>query len=374
MAFLSVWQWSWRHLALKHLLVLALATEAIVLLVNLLFNPSIAFLVLFGLANGLYNCFFWMTQRSLFLQRVDSSDSGRQYGNFQIFVTLFLKAGILIGGLLMERDGYVLLIIGSLIIITISAIWFLSCDDLQTTAATKQLTQMDEVSGEVFSESHREPSHHTLGDTCADAPPAQTAALSPTVTVIDALQYRDRHRSRRIFVIDGLFLFLESHFWTLSLFWVTDQNFTQLGLTIIVLGALFGLAFFVAKNTIDRIPGNSVFTIAVLLYALSWFLRVPIGPALSTEWLYLLIILISFFSSFFRLTFNKRFYDVAAVAGDQQYLVIKSYVTQLAVFVCFLAIAVASVVIDDDARVLQLVYLVAGFGALVYGYYRYLID
>ncbi len=112
------------------MLVIALITEATVLLVNLQFSQSIAFILVFGVANGLYNCFFWMTQRSLFLQRVDSSDSGRQYGNFQIFVTLFLKAGILIGGLLMERDGYVLLIIGSLVIITLTAVWFLTRTDL----------------------------------------------------------------------------------------------------------------------------------------------------------------------------------------------------------------------------------------------------
>ncbi len=167
---------------------------------------------------------------------------------------------------------------------------------------------------------------------------------------------------------------MESHFWTLSLFWVTDQNFTRLSITIILLGALFGVAFFIAKNTIDKVAGNSIFKIAVMLYAISWLLRVPVGPTLSEEWLYLLIILISFFSSFFRLTFNKRFYDVAAVAGNQRYLVIKSYVTQLTVFIIFLGIALLSVALGDDTRVLQVVYLLAGFTALVYGYYRYLID
>jgi len=63
-----------------------------------------------GLANGLYNAFFWTTQRSLFLQQLGANDTGKQYGNFQIFVTVFLKIGILLGGLLLDFGGFIWLL------------------------------------------------------------------------------------------------------------------------------------------------------------------------------------------------------------------------------------------------------------------------
>lgn len=278
-----------------------------------------------GIANGLYNAFFWTTQRTLFLKQLGNNDTGKQYGNFQIFVTLFLKAGILMGGLLLEKGGFVWLLALS------AGIGFAASSYLASKARTGSLHQ------------------------------------SGRITAASSLCYKDSRGSQSVFIVDGLFLYLESHFWTLSLFLVVREDYTRLGVAVVLLALVFAALFFLIKNRIDQLAVERVYRVAVFLYAASWLLRFTLDDQTEGANLIVALIMITFFSSFFRLAFNKRFFDVARNEGAVQYLLIKSYSSQFWLGVGFLAIATALFTLPvADELALQFVYLPAAILSLTY--------
>ncbi len=282
-----------------------------------------------GFANGLYNAFFWTTQRTLFLQMLGDNDTGKQYGNFQIFVTLFLKAGILLGGFLLDTGGFV---------------WLLALSAGISFSASTWL---------------------------AGAAPEQPNTNHPPVTLRRSLQHRDDQGSRETFMTDGIFLYLESHFWTLSLFLLVREDYSRLGVTVVVLALVFGVAFYLMKNRIDQLPVERVYRAAVWLYAASWLLRFTLNETSDGSSMLVALIVITFCSSFFRLAFNKRFFDVARKKGAVEYLLIKSYSSQSCLGVTFLSLGLLLVAIPTgDVPVLQYLYLPAAALSLVYLRYR----
>lgn len=300
--------------------------------------PDPLLLFFLAAANGAYNCFFWTTQRCLFIDRATPTTTGRQYGNLQIVVTVALKVGILAGGLLLEHQGMLAVLGISALLSLVSSLWFL-----------------------------RDRSHQLLYPDFR------------LTTRFDILHCNDGHGSRRIFLIDGLFLYLESHFWTLSLFILSRENFTRFGLTVIALAIGFAVLFYLVKNTIDRFAGENLFRWAVVLYAIGWAIRplldMPHSDSVGSEqmdtpYLAALLVIITFCTSFFRLVFNKRFFDIAAASTGKRYLVVKSYVTQLAVFGIFAAMAIASAIINNPMASLNGFYLVAALTSLLYLTYR----
>jgi len=307
--------------------------EVALLFVVLLFSAeSLAHdlvpVILLGLATGFYNCLFWMTQRTLFLELITNQDTGRQYGNFQIFVGIFLKGGIFVGGVLLEHFGF-----EWIFVLTVAAVILISI-------ILKRL------------EFH-----------------SYTPATASPVSFDQLRRFRDEHRSKTIFYIDGLFLFLESHFWTVSLFMLTNQDFARLGIIVIGLALVFAVAFFIAKNTSDSYTGSKVYRVATVLYSISWLLRAAADGDQSLQTLFLLLLLITFFSSFFRLSFNKRFYDVAMANQPRSYLIIKSYYTQCCVAIIFFGIATAAAIINNDAITLPLIYGISALISLIYLFY-----
>jgi len=292
-AALTAWQTVARKYSLKHLLGLSFLFEVLLVASVFVAENNVQSLLLIGVLNGVYNGFFWTTQRTQFLQLLGENDSGKRYGNFQIFVTVFLKIGILVGGWLLNLGGLPWLLGLSALVGAASSLWFY----LRTENAPLY-----------------------------DAPRVQLAK---------ALAFDDEHRSRPVFFADGLFLFLESHFWTLSLFMLADENFARLGIIVVVLAALFALLFYLIKNTIDKFAVSLIFKLAVILYSLSWFARVFVSNELAQTTLLLLLILITFCSSFFRLAFNKRFFDIAQAGTGVRYLLVKSYQSQLVLGVIF---------------------------------------
>ncbi len=294
------------------------------------YATNLWFILILGFTNGIYNSFFWTTQRALFLDLISTRTSGRQYGNFQIFVGVFLKGGIFLGGILLEHMGFP---------------WVFITTTCLVVAITAYLL--------------RKPMQCLSLDT---QKPVSLATLK---------SFRDQYRSRTVFICDGLFLFLESHFWTISLFLLTNQDFARLSIIVIGLAVMFAVLFFIAKNTIDRLMGKRLFAIAVGLYALSWILRAIIDPSLSIQWLFVWLSLITFFSSFFRLSFNKRFYDLALETTNREYLLIKSYYTQCSVVLIFSVLALLAALIGDDGRTLSVVYTGAAVLALAYGRYQH---
>ncbi len=328
-AALSSWQRISKAVSLRTLMCLTFALEC-VLVVSVFFaeTSGVAILIL-GIANGLYNAFFWTTQRTLFLQLLGQNDTGKRYGNFQIFVTVFLKVGILIGGWLLDTGGLPWLLGLSIIVAGVSSWWF-----------------------------YRHAQHQALHQT-------------PSVSLVHALRYQDKHRSRTVFITDGFFLFLESHYWTLSLFVLADENFARLGVIVVVLALLFGLMFFLIKNTIDTIAVSKVYSVAVALYALSWALRCFVSDEMGSSLLLTVLLVITFCSSFFRLAFNKRFFDIAQSSKGISYLIIKSYQSQFFIGCGFIATAcLLTITGNTGVGSLTPVYAIASMGSFVYLLYR----
>lgn len=326
---LHLWQIASKQLNLGALLSLTFALECL-LVASAFFASNAFFIVLaLGICNGFYNCFFWTTQRTLFLQLLGENDAGKRYGNFQIFVTVFLKIGILIGGWLLSAGGLPWLLAASVVISAFSSWWF-------------------------WQKASKKPLHQ-----------------STHVHFFAALRYNDKHRSRPVFVADGFFLFLESHYWTLSLFLLANENFARLGVIVVVLALLFAALFYLIKNSIDTLAVSVVYRFAVILYALSWVLRCFVDNELSSILLLLLLLSITFCSSFFRLAFNKRFFDIAQANSGISYLVIKSYQSQFILGIGFMLIALLLQFNGQtSAASLTPLYAVFALGSLSYWLYR----
>ena len=278
---------------------LTLAME-IVLLFNVhIIEMDRATMLLLGGSYGLYNCFYWTTQRALFFDLIDLESSGRKYGNFQLFVGASLQVGIVIGGFLLEKTNFIYLL-GTSSAIALIGFFILSRRPLLYPAT---LTQ-----------------HSSL-------------------TYRQIIQFKDTDHSRYIFSIDGLFLFAESFFWVITLFLMVQMSYQKLGFMVLSLAVMFGIIWIILKNTIDRLGRNIVYRWAVVLYAGSWFLRALTGANLSLEVWYLLLVVITFCTTFFRLAMNKRFYDLAKLTLSHDYLILKSYYSQFFIAVGFALLA-----------------------------------
>jgi hypothetical protein len=292
-------------------------------------NDIIVAVLIIGIANGAYNAFFWTTQRSLFLQQLGNNDTGKQYGNFQIFVTVFLKIGILLGGLLLDFGGF---------------LWLLALSAGVGFATTTYLNK------KAYSSVNYQVSR---------------------IKLQQSLQYKDKHGSQQVFAIDGVFLYLESHFWTLSLFLIVREDYSRLGVAVVVLAVAFAVLFYLIKNRIDQLAVEQVYKTAVWLYAASWLLRFTLDDNSQGAGYLIALVLITFCSSFFRLAFNKRFFDVARKTGTLDYLLLKSYSSQtyLGLFYLILgaSLALASI---DHLQTLQYTYLGAAILSFAYLKYR----
>lgn len=295
-------------------------------------GTSVALLV--GTVNGVYNAFFWTTQRALFSALGDGGDTGRRYGTLQIVVAVFLKAGILAGGALLEAGGI---------------LWIVALSALVGLVAGEWLAR----------EAGGAPLHRM--------PPRRWRA---------SLGFRDRSGSAGVFAIDGPFLYLESHFWTLSLFLLVREDHARLGIVVVALAIGFSLLFLAIRSRIDRSAVDTVYRTGVVLYALSWLARPLAGDGGVGGATLALLLAVTFCASLFRLAFNKRFFDLArhadeATGGAIGYLVIKSHVSQLAIGVVFVPLAVTlHLSAPDPAAALTALYLAAAPLSLLYLRYR----
>lgn len=294
--------------------------------------PTYLGAIFLGLISGSYNAWFWTTQRTLFLDMTENTNTGRQYGNFQIFVTVFLKVGILIGGLLLDSDQGRWGLIGLTACVCVGmCFWY-------------QVVLRDE----------RLPINQ-----------------ESKVSLLSSFRYRDGCRSFPVFIIDGIFLFLESHFWLLSLFLVVQEDFSSLGITVVALALFFAVTFWLLKNTIDSFTGNSVYIAATGLYALSWLIRSYVDADMSGSTVLISLMMITLCSSFFRLAFNKRFFDLARSHNGTHYLLIKSYLSQCVLAALFGLLAL--ILINTSGTVTSsfaLIYLAAAVLSLGYAMYR----
>ncbi len=328
---LAVWERVGRQYSFRFSLILSFILE-ITLISCMAAGLSSSFLILLALINGAYNCLFWMTQRILFFMTTDSGNSGRKFGDFQIVVMVLLKAGIFIGGLLLEHTGVAGIVLLSLISFA-TAIYLL-----------QRINDLPELPSDL----------------------QQTAPWQLRELAV----FSDSLRSRPIFVIDGVFLYFESYFWLISMFFLVHQNFAQLSILVIVLAVTFSLIFYAIKNRIDTINIQHAYITGVVLYAFSWLLRSRITIQSTGAELYVLLILVTFATSYFRLTFNKRFFDNARATTGYGYIFYKSYVSQLFIGLFFCALATTAAKVTDIQPFMEKSYWLAGATALLYLGYR----
>lgn len=333
------WEWLRSIGGAKTIVALSFGLEVALVALLLLddFQTSVLPLVLLALLNGFYNCFYWTSQRLFFAASSTSdsqstegqcADTGRKFGNFQILVVIALKLGILFGAALLEHGHQLALLALTLLI---SAVGYVSL--LKLGMSEQLLASLNQ------------------------AKPVRLADLN---------RFSDRQGSRKVFVLDGIFLYLESYFWVLSLYLLSQQNVMQLGMLVVGLTVLLSAVFYLIKNRIDRANAQRVFHWAVGFYALSWLLRASLDMQWSDALLYPMILLIAFLTSFFRLAFNKRFFDIASDGNRHLYLLSKSYYSQLGILAFFTAIYVALSWSGAEVAVLDLIYI---FAAMVSGTY-----
>jgi hypothetical protein len=211
--------------------------------------------------------------------------------------------------------------------------------------------------------------------------------------------------TRTVFYLDGIFLYLESYFWLLSLYLIAQQDIMQLGFLVVGITLLLAVLFWLIKGRIDSFPANTIFQLAIAGYAASWLLRgfldsgAPNVETSSTpEISYPIILLIAFLTSFFRLSFNKRFFDHVNVfktndsdrnqASMIQYLLDKSTLSQFGIFIFFNTLGIvlfclsmttpasSSIIVTTSISIptlinsqLSWIYMAAAPLVLLYGFY-----
>ncbi|WP_372737064.1 hypothetical protein [Neptunomonas sp.] len=327
----------------------------LLLVIALVFSDNYWLLILSALLNGAYNCFYWATQRVLFSTMtapasaltlatttqtpektpdLTATQTGRQFGNFQILVVVLLKLGIIIGAFLLEKEALGLLLMASTLITFSAIMWF--CRPVKTRSFA--------VSNSIML-------------TGANSSPASNTPL---------FRFKDKKNSVVVFYLDGVFLFLESYFWVISLFLIARQSIKELGIIIVLLTVFLSLIFYLLKNRIDSLDSNTVYISAVILYAASWVLRSVLNPELPDALIYPAILLIAFLTTFFRLSFNKRFFDHAKEHNPLQYLLIKSYLSQIGIVIFYSGVALLASYFSDMQASLSTLYLLLTPVALIY--------
>ncbi len=328
---LYFWDRLLRLLNLQALICTSFVIECI-LISTFFIENKILFLFICGVTNGTYNCCFWILQRLLFLDISSPKNSGKRFGNFQIFVLVVLKIAIFTGGYLLDTYGYQAVFLLSVTMVIMSVAVFL---------------MFGKVSG-MITKIH----------------------LSVPLSVKSVWHYQDTFHSRSIFSIDGIFLFLESYFWVITLFAIVQESFWKLGILVVVLTLFFGGLFFFIKNTIDREAKQKIYFLAVILYALSWVLRGFCMEQPHPVLLLIFLVLVTFFTSFFRLALNKRFFDIAKQTGAaHEYILLKSYYSQFFLALFYAAAGFVFFEIPTSETVFRVLYFLAGAGSFLYFLY-----
>lgn len=288
-------------------------------------------LEIIAVVNGGYSCLYWTIQRLLFFAGGSSEDTGRRFGNFQIYVLIVLKLGVFIGGVLLENIGIVSVCLLS-VAVGISGVGIFS-------------HRKSELDFPVQMQKQRLLSFRSI------------------------VRFSDKYNSRFVFAIDGIFLYLESYFWLISLFFVVGESFIRLGLLVIGLALFLGLLFYLIKNRIDHMNNQKVYIAAVLLYMVSWWMRGILQPDLEYTVQLSLLLLVAFCTSFFRLAFNKRFFNTAQKSSRYHYLFIKSYYSQFFLALGFSIIGFFAHIIADTTTVLRVCYWAGSVAAIGYFFY-----
>lgn len=297
---LVVWHKIFQKGHWKILVFASFITEACLIYCTL-FYLNEAPLILLGLLNGVFNCCYWMLQRVLFNTISNNKNSGRLFGNLQLFLGFSLKLGILISGYLMVSNPWLIFSLSSVISITFSYI------------------------------AYKDVSAHQMVYTT----PSQEIMGSHQSNFKVSISWKDKF----IFIIDGPFLYLESYLWVLSIYLLTDGSNEAFSITVIAISLALGVIFFFVKNIIDKQEQQQFYQLTIVLYLLSWLARGFVDPQWNAFMISLVLLTIAFATALFRLYFNKRFYDRAKQHASYQYIYCKSLYSQISIGVFFAILA-----------------------------------
>jgi len=300
---LYIWDRIRQHLGWRLVIAVSFILELAVV-GSIVADSTLSAIHLIALLNGAYGCFFWMSQRLLFVQCSDPHNTGNKLGNFQIVVMILLKVGILTGGYLWEMWGAM-----SVFWVTLSLVF-----------------------------------PAVLYHLCSRLPTDLNASIESPLGLKAMVTYRDKNRSRSVFLGDGLFLFAESYLWVMTLYFISGQDLSMLGVLVVSLSTLLAILFYVIKNRLDHLNPQRVYCLAVLGYSLSWFLRALVDVDSNDFWLYPMVVVIGFLTAFFRLGFNKRFFDLSKQKNTHDYIVLKSYYSQFGACIFYGLMGIALIV------------------------------
>ena len=139
---------------------------------------------------------------------------------------------------------------------------------------------------------------------------------------------------------------------------------------MISLSVIFSLLFYGLKNIIDKISISHTYALATCLYALSWALRGTISEEMSLGVTFAILVTVTFCTAFFRLGFNKRFFDTAKESTKYKYLFMKSYYTQFFVFVWFAGVASLFAIFGGGGASVSVLYFASSILAFGYAFYK----
>ncbi len=104
----------------------------------------------------------------------------------------------------------------------------------------------------------------------------------------------------------------------------------------------------------------------MVLYGTSWLLRGAMPEHAHAGFMFLLLTLITFCTSVFRLALNKRFFDIANATNKHEYIYIKSYISPF-----FLALSAAvGAMMFSGTHTLFVLYMAAAPLSLIYLFYQ----
>lgn len=304
----------------------------LLLLVTVLWQESNIAVLPTGLVNGVFACLFWTVQRLLFVGSVHPGNSGNHFGNTQLMVMLSMKAAILLGGFLLEHGRETAILLCSAVLVSSAAAIFM-----------------------IY------PLTSTIIEQFSSAPP---------LSLKNILSFKDNLHSRSVFIVDGIFLYLESYFWLISVFLFFSEDFSSLGLVTVLLALLFGGLYLIIKKTIDRCSDQPLYKLAVVLYFFSWLMRAAIDEIENPAVMVPVLAVIAFCTSLFRLSFNKRFFDNANFSTACHHIMLKSYISQLSLSLFFMLMALVTYQPFAEEYQLTPMYLTAALLTPVFFLYR----
>lgn len=334
---LPIWENLRKQKGINYLIFISFLIE--IILVSLgFFSDKSWFLYILAIIFWIYNCFLWITQRMLFLKEINTNNIWKNFWNIQIIWFLFVKIWIFIGSYLLEYYSFFYLWI-TIIIINIIWIYFFFFNNNKFSL---NLWVWENIKNK----------------------------FSYRIKWKELIHFNDKYNSKIIFFLDWPFLFFESFFWVISLFYITNESYTQLWYLTIFLALSFSLSFYFIKNKIDKISTKKIYKIWVLLYSISWILRWYITEIDNTTLVYILILIIAFFTSFFRLTFNKEFFHITKISLWESYILFKSYYSQFSIFITFWILSILYYFLWDEYLSINIIYQILAIISLIYLKYK----